>query len=129
MIKDAKSFFETQSMFICDQISLKILDANEAALRLSSLSKEDLLKKTLHELVEEVTPDVAAHIQQNSQASTFDKVWKIKAKDTSERIVQFSSHILTYCGKPAKLLVAHDVSELVDEIDTPTGGFSGFSVG
>lgn len=130
MIKDAKSFFETQSMFICDQISLKILDANEAALRLSNLPKEDLLKKTLHELVEEVTPDVAAHIQQNSQASTFDKVWKIKAKDTSERIVQFSSHILTYCGKPAKLLVAHDVSELVNEIDTPListpVGFQGF---
>ncbi len=130
MIQDNKGFFGSQSMFVCDQISLKILDINNAALGLINKSKEELIGLTLHDLVEEVTPETAAHIQQNSQASTFDKVWTLKAGNINQQIVQFSSHIITYLGKPAKLLVAHNLSDLLDDneetlISTPVG-FQGF---
>jgi PAS domain S-box-containing protein len=130
MIKDTKGFFNSQAMFICDQLSLKILDSNEAACQLLNKSEYELAELTLHDLVEEVTPDLANRIQQNSQASTYDKVWKIKSSRSTDRLVQFSSHIITYKGKPAKILVAHDVTELVEELEEPListpVGFQGF---
>lgn len=130
MIKDTKGFFNSQAMFICDQLSLKILDSNEAACQLLNKSEYELAELTLHDLVEEVTPDLANRIQQNSQASTYDKVWKIKSSGSTDRLVQFSSHIITYKGKPAKILVAHDVTELVEELEEPListpVGFQGF---
>lgn len=117
-------------MFICDQLSLKILDSNEAACQLLNKSELEFAELTLHDLVEEVTPDLANRIQQNSQASTYDKVWKIKSFGSTDRLVQFSSHIITYKGKPAKILVAHDVTELVEELEEPListpVGFQGF---
>ncbi|MBO6795224.1 MAG: PAS domain S-box protein [Balneolaceae bacterium] len=130
MIKDNKGFFESQSMFICDQISLKILDVNNAALGLINKSKEEIDGLSLHDLVEDVTPELAASIQQNNQASTFDKVWSIKNGNGNPIIVQFSSHIITYYGKPAKILIAHDLSSLLEEdehtlVSTPVG-FQGF---
>lgn len=130
MIKDTKGFFNSQAMFICDQLSLKILDSNEAACQLLNKSELEFAELTLHDLVEEVTPDLANRIQQNSQASTYDKVWKIKSFGSTDRLVQFSSHIITYKGKPAKILVAHDVTELVEELEEPListpVGFQGF---
>lgn len=123
-------FFDTQCIFVCDQLSLLILDVNPAAVNFFGVPKSEILSKTLHELVEEVTPSVTATIKEKSHSSTFDKVWSITSGNGEKRIIQFSSHVITYLGKPSKLLIAHDLTPLLDTnpdylISAPVG-FQGF---
>lgn len=41
------TFFESQLMFICDQVSLKILDVNEATVAKLKYSRKELLGRSL----------------------------------------------------------------------------------
>ena len=123
-------FFESQCLFICDQISLTILDANEASVRFLGVPKSEILSKTLHDLVTEINPSLVDKIKDHKQSSTFDKVWNMISADGKKQIVQFSSHIIQYLNRPAKLLIAHNLTSIVEEdadqlISSPVG-FQGF---
>lgn len=123
-------FFESQCMFICDQITLKILDVNESTERFMGFSKSELLLKSLYDIVHEASEEEQEIIKADFHSSTFDKVWSIYSADGSKKLVQFSSHIITYKGRPSKLLVAHDLTPIADKtidllISSPVG-FQGF---
>ncbi len=123
-------FFESQCMFICDQITLKILDVNESTERFLGFSKSELLLKSLYDIVHEASEEEQEIIKADFHSSTFDKVWSIYSADGNKKLVQFSSHIITYKGRPSKLLVAHDLTPITDKtidllISSPVG-FQGF---
>jgi PAS domain S-box-containing protein len=125
-----KGFFETQCLFVCDQITLEILDVNEATVQFFGESKAIIKKKYLHELVTEVTGDLADELKVHEKSSTFDKVWRLHSNTKKDRIIQFSTQIINYLNRPAKLLIAHDLTQLLygvkDDIISAPIGFQGF---
>ncbi|MTI89185.1 MAG: PAS domain S-box protein [Balneolaceae bacterium] len=104
------SFFDKQPMFICDQPTLSILDANEAAVNLLGFSKEELLGKRVIEIAKPVSKESILSIFKPDKASRKEKYWLIKNSKGKELYFQISVHLITYKGKPAKFLIAHDVS-------------------
>ena len=118
-----KGFFETQCLFVCDQITLEILDVNEATVQFFGESKAIIKKKYLHELVTEVTGDLADELKVHEKSSTFDKVWRLHSNTKKDRIIQFSTQIINYLNRPAKLLIAHDLTPSSGVKDTLLANF------
>ncbi|MEX0723839.1 MAG: PAS domain S-box protein [Gracilimonas sp.] len=109
-----ESFFDAQPMFVCEQASLKILDANNAASEILGYSKRKFRKKriidlgsrkTFQELQKELSKPISGNIQ---------NVWLFKKKDGSDIFFQLSAHLINYKGRPAKLVIAHNVSGLIE---------------
>lgn len=123
-------FFDSQCMFICDQLSLNILDVSDATLGILGLEKNDLIGTSFNELVSEAPSDISTILRALDHTSTFDKIWSITTASNERRFIQFSTLVITYQGKPAKLIVAHDLTPLLNNdidhlISTPVG-FQGF---
>lgn len=96
-------------MFVCDQLNLKILDINEFAVSKLKYSKRELLGRSLSflgkniNLTEEELEELnLPHIE----------TWVLYTKEKGELFVQFSSHLISYQGEPAKVVIAHDVTEI-----------------
>jgi light-regulated signal transduction histidine kinase (bacteriophytochrome) len=58
-----RGFFDSQCLFVCDQISLAILDVNEATVNYLGIPKTDLLSLTLHDLVKEVPSQIEVRLK------------------------------------------------------------------
>lgn len=56
-------FFDTQFLFVCDQVSLEILDVNEPTVQYVGIPKDQLLDVTLYDLVTEVPLQIADEIK------------------------------------------------------------------
>lgn len=123
-------FFDTQFLFVCDQVSLEILDVNEPTVQYVGIPKDQLLDVTLYDLVTEVPLQIADEIKRHQRSSTFDKVWSLKSVHGDEKVIQFSTHVITYKNKPAKLLIAHDLTSIIyendEELISSPIGFQGF---
>lgn len=115
MIPKDEAFFDSQSMFICDQISLKILDSNEAASIKFGQERSDLIGRKLTDFCKEVDLSKEPYSISEDGFSGFKNVWKVSKKKTADSYVQFSSHLISYKGNPAKIVVAHDVTNVVKE--------------
>ncbi|WP_440998996.1 PAS domain S-box protein [Fodinibius sp. SL11] len=109
---DFSSFFDDQPIFILDHESLKILDVNRAAIDCYGYSREEFLSMSVYdfgekrkrvELIEGVSED----------NNSIDKIWIQETKTGETLYVQFTYHTFYHKGKPAKIAIAHDVSELV----------------
>ena len=96
-------------MFVCDQLNLKILDANEAAISKLQYRKKELLGKSLSSLGKNI--DISQDDFDELELP-FIETWKIFSKTKEEIYVQFSSHLINYKGTPAKIVIAHDVSDV-----------------
>ncbi len=125
-----EGFFDTQCLFVCDQITLEILDVNEATIDFIDLTKEKILNRSLHDFVHEVPIRISKKIKDHERSSTFDKVWWLKSENGGKKIIQFSTLIITYLNRPAKLLIAHDLTPILDDdeqdlLSSPIG-FQGF---
>ncbi len=129
---DHPGFFENECMLVCDQVTLQVLDINRAGVDMIGLQKEEILKKTLRDLVQEVEPELAAEFKKLTHASSFERIWRLRTKKPSTIYVQFSSHLFTHLGNPAKIIIAHDVTKLVKgptnsgAITSSPLGFQGF---
>ena len=105
-------FFEEQPIFILDHQSLDILDVNDKAVEkygytfdeLTSLNVSDLGNKYLRtNLIDDLDGDRSS-----------DKVWQHTDAKGKNFFVQFTYHLFNHNGTPARLAVAHDVTELVE---------------
>ena len=106
------TFFDSQLMFVCDQLNLKILDANEAVISKLQYKKKELLGKSLSSLgknIDLVQKDF------DELELPFIETWKIFSNTKEELYVQFSSHLINYKGTPAKIVIAHDVTEIFNQ--------------
>ena len=103
------TFFDSQLMFVCDQLNLKILDANDIAISKLQYRKKELLGKSLSSLGKNI--DLSQE-DLDELDLPFIETWKIFSKTKQEIYVQFSYHLINYKGTPAKIVIAHDITEV-----------------
>lgn len=104
------TFFDSQLMFVCDQLNLKILDVNEFAVSKLKYSKKELVGRSLSFLGKNIELDQAEF---EELGLPFIETWLLYTKDKEKLYVQFSSHLINYNGVPAKVVVAHDVTSIL----------------
>jgi PAS domain S-box-containing protein len=105
-------FFDGYALFIIDPVTFKIKDANDFAVSTYGYSREALQGMGIHDLEgENRYPDAAQ--EHHLEASLEERIWKHKTAAGEELYVQFTSHTFNYQGKPARLMVVHEVSEQV----------------
>jgi len=109
-----ESFFDAQPMFVCEQATLKILDVNEAAVQILGYSKKKFLKKTILDFGVQKSADNLNNEIQPSKNKVIDKVWEFKTKAGEIIYFQLSAHLINYKGRPAKLVIAHNISGIVE---------------
>tara|TARA_Y100001935_G_C17311810_1_gene517301 strand:- start:588 stop:2675 length:2088 start_codon:yes stop_codon:yes gene_type:complete len=108
------TFFESQMMFVCDQISYKILDINRAAVEKLGLNREKLLNKTLHDLGNPVSLDIDPGILAAHGVESSSEIWVLTGS-RDKIYVQFSSHMIRFREDPAKVIVAHDITPVLQQ--------------
>ena len=99
-------------MWVFDRETLAFLDVNEATIRHYGYSREEFLSMT----VKDVRPaeDVSAVAEVASQPfSGVDQtgLWRHLKKDGTLIWVEIARHAIFFEGKPAKLVLAYDVTE------------------
>ncbi|MEQ9308983.1 MAG: PAS domain S-box protein [Balneolaceae bacterium] len=105
-----ETFFGSQCMFVCDQITFRILDVNDNGVALFGIDREHLLGSRLTDFgIQVSTKDPKFSLNQEVVISS-DQVWRFELKNSEIVYFQFSSHLINYKGKPSKLIVAHDIS-------------------
>lgn len=119
------SFFEAQPIFILDHESLDILDVNEAAIELYGYAREEFLSLSVNDLGEKIKRVDLIEGSLNGNGSV-DKIWIQKTKEGDTLHVQFTHHTFYHNGKPAKIAIAHDVSEQVRQGETRRAKFPKF---
>jgi PAS domain S-box-containing protein len=107
------SFFEAQPMFICEQVSLKILDVNTAAINILESQRDELLGKRIIDIaVQKEFNELNLNVKSNNHFS-INKVWVFPGKSGDDIHFQFSAHLINYKGTPAKLVIGHNVSGIL----------------
>ncbi|MEX2364207.1 MAG: PAS domain S-box protein, partial [Balneolaceae bacterium] len=115
IFSEEESFFDAQPMFVCDQATLKILDVNSAAIDLLGYARKDYLKKRIVDVGERKDADELKSCIKNANLQKDDKVWVFVSKEGKPHYFQLSAHLINYKGKPAKLVMAHNVSDPINK--------------
>lgn len=115
------SFFESQPMFVCDQLTLKILCANEAAVSKLGYNLKELVGRPLTLLGKQI---VLTEDQVEDSTIVSNETWEIKTKDKHLLYFQYSSHLIKHQGQPAKVVVAHDITDIIRDKDVNKVPFS-----
>ncbi len=109
-----ESFFDAQPMFVCEQATLKILDVNTAATEILGYKKKKFLKKRIIDFGEQKSAKKIKDDIPIPAKKSADKIWVFKTKKGKELYFQLSAHLINYKGRPAKLVIAHNFSEIVE---------------
>ncbi|MEQ1690759.1 MAG: PAS domain S-box protein, partial [Gemmatimonas sp.] len=100
-------------MWSYDQETLRFIDVNDAAVAHYGYSREEFLAMT----IEDIRPerDLTRLHAQLSQSKDLDTVaagfWRHRRKDGTIIAVEISSHTVTFDGRRARVVLAHDVTE------------------
>ncbi|PAU93918.1 hypothetical protein CK503_09605 [Aliifodinibius salipaludis] len=125
MDRDYASFFDDQPIFILDHKSLAILDINKAAKECYGYSREEFLSMDVYDLGDK-KKRVELIDELSDETKSVDKIWIQHTKDGDTLYVQFTYHTFYHKGRPAKIAIAHDVSELVQENEVRRTAFPKF---
>jgi PAS domain S-box-containing protein len=109
-----ESFFDAQPMFVCEQATLKILDVNSAATEILGYKKRDFLKKRVIDFGEQKADKKIKDEIPIPAKNSADRIWVFKTKEGKDLYFQLSAHLINYKGRPAKLVIAHNFSEIVE---------------
>jgi len=108
-----ESFFDAQPMFVCEQATLKILDVNDAATQILGFEKKKFLKKKVVDFGEQKSvEELEIHLEETTK-NVIDKIWVFRTSEGNSIYVQLSAHLINYKGRPAKLVIAHNLSDIV----------------
>ncbi|HXG68706.1 MAG TPA: CHASE3 domain-containing protein [Blastocatellia bacterium] len=112
--KSYRALFEDNPlpMWIYDRETLRFLAVNKAALKHYGYSREEFLAMTIKEIrppedVPLLLHDAARVAAGLAQAG----VWRHRKKDGTVIYVEISSHSLSFNSRPARLVLANDVTE------------------
>lgn len=99
-------------MWILDEITKRFLAVNTAAENLYGWSREEFLRMTVFDVRPPESHDAlhAAFERSLDRLSNFG-VWQHRTKNGQELAVELLSQPMLYHGQPARLVMAHDVSE------------------
>ncbi len=100
-------------MWILSKATLDILDVNEAALRHYGYTRDEFLQLRSVDL--RPAPDVKKYLNHVNagitSGTTTAGIWRHKKKDGSTILVDVIADDLTYKNEPARIILAHDVTE------------------
>lgn len=99
-------------MWIYDQETLQFLAVNQAARRKYGYSNDEFLSMTIKDIhpTEEV-PKLLQNLQDHPEEHQAAGIWLHKKKDGQVMYVEIFSYSLEYFGRPARLVMANDVTE------------------
>ena len=101
-----------QPMWVFDIESLAFLAVNRAASEQYGYSRDEFLRMTIKDI--RPAEDIAAVVENISQAAAgLDKAgtWRHRKKDGALIDVEVTSHSLDWTGRPARLVLATDITE------------------
>ncbi|MFA5667752.1 MAG: PAS domain S-box protein [Balneolaceae bacterium] len=111
-------FFNSQVLFICDQLSGEILDVNNATLEVLGCKKKDIIGEPITRFANKV---IDKNLSSNGNTSTkYEEYWQFKTKKKASYIARFSSHVISFKNKPAKFIIAHDATHEFEQKDKKT---------
>ncbi|HRE13069.1 MAG TPA: PAS domain S-box protein, partial [Usitatibacteraceae bacterium] len=111
-----RSLFEANphAMWVYDLESLAFLAVNDSAIRRYGYSREEFLAMTIRDIrPPEDIPRLLAAIPAAGAGYGGGEVWRHRRKDGSEILVEITSHTMDFEGRPAELVLAHEVTERV----------------
>ncbi len=110
-------FFQDHSIFILDQNTQHILDANDTAVEQYGYTKEQFREMNINDLGEKKNREEIISFSDEDFTGnvTSDKIWIHKTKSGDEFYVQFTTHLFNYKGRRAKIAVAHNVSGQIEQ--------------
>jgi PAS domain S-box-containing protein len=98
-------------MWVFDLETLSFLAVNEAAIQHYGYSREEFLGMTVKDIrPAEDVPTLLADIARGTTGVDLSGTWTHRKKDGTLIDVEITSHQLTFAERPAKLVLAHDVS-------------------
>lgn len=101
-----------QPMWIYDLHTLRFMDVNDAAIARYGWSKEEFLEMTIQDIrPEDDRPQLSSFISSKISNYSNSGIWTHLLKDGSRIEVEITSHEITFNGKKARMVLAHDVSE------------------
>ncbi|MDR7439700.1 MAG: PAS domain S-box protein [Armatimonadota bacterium] len=101
-----------QPMWVYDLQTLQFLEVNEAAIQRYGYSREEFLRMRITDIrPPEDVPKLLEDVQRPRPALQASGQWRHRTRDGRILHVEIVSHTLTYAGRPAALVVAHDVTE------------------
>ncbi|WP_415909996.1 PAS domain S-box protein [Oleiharenicola sp. Vm1] len=100
-----------QPMWIYDVESGRILAVNEFAVAKYGYAREEFLRLTVHDLRPlEDGPQFAEHLAKRRPPVQSSGPWRHRRADGSVILVEVMSHAIDWRGRPARVVVAHDIT-------------------
>ncbi|HLG15500.1 MAG TPA: PAS domain S-box protein [Blastocatellia bacterium] len=100
-----------QPMWVFDQETLFFLAVNDAAVDHYGYSREEFLEMTIADIrPSEDIPALIEAVLGGRQALSAGRSWRHQKKDGTLIDVEIAAHGLTFAGRPARLVLATDVS-------------------
>jgi PAS domain S-box-containing protein len=99
-------------MWIYDLQTLAFLDVNQAAVTHYGYSRQEFLAMTLKDIrPAETVPRLLADVASSAQPLNESGVWRHIKKNGELITVEIRSHTVDFDGRPARLVLSHDVTE------------------
>lgn len=99
-------------MWVFDMETLRFLTVNDAAVTHYGYSREEFLRMTILEIR---PPEEAAAVEKAArlpvEGITAPSIWRHRRKDGRIVFAEISAHSMLFDDRPAKLVLAHDVTE------------------
>lgn len=109
-----KLLFENnpRPMWVYDTETLAFLAVNDAAIDKYGYTRDEFLKMTIKDLrPPEDLPSLLENISKIQQRLEYAGIWRHRTKDGCMIDVEITSHQLPFAGRPARLVLAHDITE------------------
>jgi PAS domain S-box-containing protein len=99
-------------MWVYETETLSFLMVNDAAIAQYGYERSEFLNMTIRDIrpPEELSP-LAVHLSQTQQLQKHTGPWKHRKKDGTLIDVEIISHSLQFEGRPARLVLANDITE------------------
>jgi PAS domain S-box-containing protein len=98
-------------MWVYDRETLAFLAVNEAAGHRYGYTREEFLRMTIKDIrPPEDVPALLADVAQGRPVFDAPDQWRHRRKDGTIIDVEVSSHALTFAGRPARLVLAQDIT-------------------
>ena len=110
---DMEMLFENNPhpMWVYDLETLAFLAVNEAAIRHYGYSRDEFLAMTIPDIrPAEDVPALLENVARVTEGLDPAGQWRHRRKDGSLVAVEITSHTLTFAGRPAELVLAHDIT-------------------